>query len=135
MSSLKHLPKSLPKVNPNFELEPTKGDLTGHEYKGDFECKISNLRIQGQIDKYFKFLNGGMDATLDNHILKLHKMAAYCKFTLVQCPEWFEESDYGLDLYDFNILEAVYDKIIEKEEEWLSGVWGKKEESEEKDNG
>ena len=129
MSNFSHLPKSLPKVNPLFSLEDVKGDLSGHIYSGDFECKISNLRIQGQIDKYFKFLNGGMDATLDRQTLKLHKMSAYCKFALTVYPEWFLHSDFGLDLYDLNVLEAVYDKILEKEEEWLTGIWGNKEEA------
>lgn len=125
MSSFKHLPKSLPKENPYFVLQPTEGDITKHSYFGDFECKIPNLRIVGQIDKYYRFLNGGMDATLDRQTLKLHKMTAYCKFTLTKYPEWFLESDFGLDLYDSNVLEAVYNHITTKEEEWLEGVWGK----------
>ena len=127
MSNFKHLPKTLPKVNPHFDLDDIKGELTGEIYSGRFQCKIPNLRIQSQIDKYYRFLNGGMDATLDRQTLNLHKMTAYCKFTLTECESWFSESDYGLDLYDSNILEAVYDKIMEKEEEWLNGIWGKEE--------
>lgn len=128
MSNFKHLPKSLPEINPHFEIKNVKGELTGHVYEGRFESKIPSLRIQGQIDKYIKFLNGGMDATLDIQTLNLHRMTAYCKFTLVECDEWFTDSDYGLDLYDVNILETVYAKILEKEEEWLKGIWGDKEE-------
>lgn len=130
MSNFKHLPKSLPSINPFFELKDEQGSISGERYSGRFECKIPNLRIQAQIDKYFKFLNGGMDATLDRQTLNLHKMTAYCKFTLVEAAEWFVQSDYGLDLYDANILEKVYDCILEREEEWLNGIWGSKVENE-----
>jgi len=128
MSNSKHLPKSLPKVNPFFELKETVGALTKEAYSGRFECQIPNQRIQANIAKYVAFLNGGMDATLDKATLNLHKMHAYCKFTLVESPDWFCDSDYGYDLYDNNVLEAVYDEILEKEERWLEGIWGKPKE-------
>lgn len=131
MSNFKHLPKSLPKENPFFELEDVIGELTKEPYGGKFECKIPNQRIQANIAKYKAFLNGGMDATLDANTKNLHHMTAYCKFTLVECPEWFVESDYGYDLYDNNVLEAVYHEILKKEEAWLEGIWGKKEDKKE----
>jgi hypothetical protein len=129
MSNFKHLPKSLPKENPFFDLEETIGQLTKEPYSGRFECKIPNQRIQANIAKYKAFLNGGMDATLDSATKNLHHMTAYCKFCLVECPDWFKDSDYGYDLYDNNILEAVYHEILKKEQNWLDGIWGKEEES------
>lgn len=128
MSNYKHLPKSLPKTNPFFEIKNIVGETTKQEYSGKFVCKIPNLRIQAQIDKYFRFLNGGMDATLDKRTLNLHRMASYCKFTLIEAEDWFRDTDYGLDLYDENVLEEVYNNILEKEEEWLTSIWGDQEE-------
>lgn len=61
-------------------------------------------------------------------------MAAYCKFTLTKYPEWFSESDFGLDLYDSNVLEAVYNQILAKEESWLKSIWGDKEEEKAEDS-
>ena len=54
-------------------------------------------------------------------------MVAYCKQVLTDSPKWFQESDFGYDLYDQNVLEAVYFEILKKEEEWLESVWGKRE--------
>lgn len=130
MSNLRHLPKSLPSENPFFEIDVV-GSVSGERYKGRFECQIPNLRIQANIDKYKRFLNGGMDATLDKNTLNLHHMTAYCKFTLVEAEKWFIESDWGYDLFDQNVLEEVYNQILAKEEKWLTGIWGDQVEEEE----
>ncbi len=124
MNEIKHLPKSLPKKSPFFEIKEAKGDTTGEVYYGSFECQIPSLRTQSEISKYKAFLNGGLDATLDKQTLNLHHMHAYCKYCVTKAPDWFVETDYGLDLYDQNILEKVYYAVLEKEENWLITIWG-----------
>ncbi len=127
MSNSKHLPKSIPRFSPYFELPETLGSITKEPYSGRFKSQVPNGRIQANIAKYVAFLNGGMDATLDQATKDLHKMHSYCKFTLLECPDWFRDSDWGYDLYDLNVLEAVYNGVLGNEERWLEAIWGKKE--------
>lgn len=126
MNKIKHLPKSIPDKSNKFSLK-AKGSLSGEEYSGDFECKIPNLRDQALIAKNKAFLNGGMEASLDKATKNLHHMVSYCKYTLISCPDWFAETDFGYDLFDQNIVEEVFNKILESEELWLNSVWGDKE--------
>lgn len=125
---LKKMPKSLPKTNPYFEIDIV-GELTKERYTGEFETLIPNMRIQTKVSMFKAFLNGGLDNSLDAATLNIHNMVAYCKHCLVKCPEWFTESSFGLDLYDYNVLETIYNAIIKKEEEWLKSLEGKRDES------
>ena len=131
---MRYLPKNLPETNPFFELSDVIGEITKEKYSGRFECRIPNIRIQANIAKYIAFLDGGMTEALDQRTVDIHKMHAYCKHCIIECPDWFKESDYGYDLYDGNVLEAIYNKVLEKEEKWLQGIWGKKETKKEPDN-
>jgi len=123
MSKIKDLKKSLPDSEYEFSLE-AQGLVTGKSYKGDFKGKIMNNREQAKVAKNKAFLNAGFDATLDVATKNLHHMVSYLKFALVKCPEWCSESDFGYDLFDANIVEAVYTKVIEAEERWYRDIWG-----------
>jgi hypothetical protein len=128
MNKIKHLPTSLPKTNGTFSLSEFEGTTTGHKYSGSFACQIPNNRIAAKISKSKALLNAGLDSSLDIFTKNLHHMVSYCKHTLTEAPDWFTESEYGYDLYDFNVLEEIYFQILKKEEEWYTSIWGKKEE-------
>lgn len=128
MNKIKHLPKTIPSKDFEFSID-VQGTLSSEKYVGSFKCKIPSLKEQAQIAKYKAFLNGGLAESLDKSIVNLHHMVAYCRFTVTQAPEWFVETDYGYDLFDQNVVEEVYHKILKFEEEWLETVWGKKEDA------
>lgn len=131
MNKLKHLPKSIPEKDTEFQLKST-GALTKEKYSGTFKCKIPNLRVQAQIAKTKAFLNAGFEDSLDSQMKNLHQMVAYLKHTVTDSPDWFRESDYGYDLFDANVVEEIYLKVLRFEEDWLEQVWGKaKDEQEE----
>lgn len=130
MSRIKNLPKSLPTKNPYFSID-LEGELTKKHYEGDFETSIPNIRTQTLISKYKAFLNGGFDKVLDASTLNIHHMVAYCKTCLEVYPEWFKDSEFGLELYDLNVLDSVYEGILEKEREWYDSVHGTEEDTEE----
>ena len=111
MNKIKHLPKSLPDSNLMFDID-VEGEITKHRYQGSFECQIPNLRMQTEISKYKAYLNGSFGESLDAHTKNLHHMTSYCKVCLMDSPEWFVDSDWGLDLYDQNALESVYLQIL-----------------------
>lgn len=126
MTKINDLPKSLPSRDHEFTIKLV-GNLTKHEYSGDFKCKLPNLKTQSLIAKTKAFYNAGFELSLDPVIKNLHHMVAYCKHTLTDAPDWFKNNDYGYDLYDDNILFEVYNKILEFENSWIESVWGKNE--------
>jgi len=70
------------------------------------------------------FLSGGLGDSLDIATKNIYHMYAYLKYTLVKYPDFWEETQNGMELYDVNIMEAVYNKVLEFEESWISEVWG-----------
>lgn len=128
MNKLKHLPKSIPDKDQEFELKVT-GTLTKEKYLGTFKCRIPNLRTQAQIAKTKAFLNAGYDESLDAQAKNLHHMVSYLKHTITEAPEWFSESESGYDLYDVNVVEEIYRKVLGYEEAWLKKIWGNSKEN------
>lgn len=140
MNKIKHLPKTVPAKSFEFEVD-LEGKLTQERYFGKFKSRIPNLKTQADIAKYNARLNAGFDAVLDPMTKNLHRMVSYLKFTVEEGPDWFFDSEFGYQLYDHDIIEALYFEVLSKEEEWYKSVWGEdalreelpKEEKEEKD--
>lgn len=117
------LPKSLPPMELEFSLE-VKGDITGKVYQGNFKYKIPNLKAKALAEKKRAELNGGMDAMLDASVLQLHFMIAYLRFSLYEVPQWWEDNDYGYNLYDYNVVKQVFDRVEQFETDYVKAVWG-----------
>lgn len=115
--------KDLPPRELSFQIEVT-GDITKQRYIGDFTTKIPNAKDQCFIAKHQAFLNGNFAEFLDISTLDFHKMVAYLRYTLTEYPKFWKQSDLGYQLIDMNVVKAVYNKVIEKEKEWLKEVWG-----------
>ena len=120
--------KKLPDSTNTFCLDKIEGVVTKHAYTGEFTSKIPNLRMQANIAKYRSILNGGDDIGLDIGTRNLHHMIAYLKNVLTEYPKWWEECEYGYDLYDVNIIESVYEKALEFENSWVAEAWADKSE-------
>ena len=119
--------KKLPEPINTFYLDKVEGIVTKHEYSGEFTSQIPNLKMQASIARYRSLLNGGDDAGLDLGTRNLHHMIAYLKNVLTEMPSWWKECDYGYDLYDINVIEAVYEKALEHENKWVEAAWGGKD--------
>lgn len=140
MVNIKDLAKELPSMEHEFEVD-VQGAVTGIQYKGTFRCKIPNVRTQAMIAKHKAFLNGGFDRDLDLGTLNLHHMISYLRYTLIQpdkkketpagYPDWWHDADLGYELFDINVIEAVYQKVLDFEQEWTEKVWGPQGEEEE----
>lgn len=124
MSDVKDLPKKLPPTESEFFID-VRGETTGQQFKGSFTCKIPNLRDQALISKHRAYLNGDLVAYLDAPTLRLHQMISYLRYTLVTAPTFWKESDQGYELMDQNVIEEIYNKTLEFEEEWMQTIWGK----------
>lgn len=122
-------PNEIPATEHTFQIDLV-GQATGKRFLGEFTCKIPTLKDQGLIAKHEAMLNGEMVSYLNPGILKLHKMIAYCRYTLTDVPKFWRESDLGYQLHDMNVVEGVYDEVIAFEEAWMKQIWGDESEEE-----
>lgn len=125
MNKTNKLSKDIPSSEHTFTIEET-GETTKKRFVGEFTCRIPRRKEQCLIDKHRAFLNGNQADQLESTTLRFHHMISYLRYTLVteDCPKFWKESDLGYELYDTNIVKAIYDKVLEFEVEWLTAIWG-----------
>lgn len=123
MEGLKNLPKSLPESEVDFEID-VNGEYSNRPHKGQFRSKILTLRDQALVAKHKAHLNGDIAHQLDLTTLKLHQMISYLKYALKEVPKWWRDADFGYELLDMNVVEAVYNQALDHEEKYLRAVWG-----------
>lgn len=123
MNNIESLPKELPDKIFTFQIE-LEGSTTRTKYNGEFIFQIPNLKTQAKISKHKAMLNGGLEDILDLGTRNLHHMISYLKYTLIQVPEFWEKSDCGYDLFDSNVIEEIYNKVLDFEQKWAEGIWG-----------
>lgn len=127
------LAKELPPKTNRFSVKVT-GNVTNTEFEGSFTFRIPNVRTTAQISLMEARLNEGLSDSLDASTLATHYMIAYLRYSLVEnkeegevYPKWWKESNYGYELYDANVITAIYNKCLEYEKEWREQVFGAKE--------
>lgn len=123
MSNIGNLRKSLPDTDCSFSID-VEGLLTKEKYQGNFACKIPNVKTQAAIAKHKAMLNGGFDDGLDIGTRNLHHMISYLRYTLTETPKWWQAADMGYELYDVNVIEEVYQKVLDFEKSWYEQIWG-----------
>lgn len=124
MSNINELPKDLPALEKEIELE-CEGNLTKTHYSARFKYRIPNLKARSLADRKRAELNGNIDERfLEPSVAQFHYMIAYLRATLIDVPEWWKKADYGFDLHDSNVVEELYAKAINFENEWMIQVWG-----------
>ena len=124
MSKFEDLLKDLPDTEHDFVISNLVGNLTKRSYSGSFRCKITNVKTRAAIAKHRAMLNSGLDSGLDVGTTNLHHMISYLRYSLLEMPKWWKDADCGYELYDVNVIEAVYDNVLEFEKKWLESVWG-----------
>lgn len=115
--------KDLPPTEGEFIID-LEGDVTKMRFVGSFNCKIPRKKEQCLIDKHRAFLNGPSPEQLDPATLRFHHMIAYLRFTVTDSPKFWKESDLGYEMYDANVVEDVYKRVLDFEVEWLKSLWG-----------
>lgn len=123
MSKNNKLSREIPETSQDFEVE-VEGEVTKKRFIGEFQCKIPRRKEQCLIDKHRAFLNGGIAEQLAPETLKFHHMISYLRYTVTESPKWWKESDLGYELYDENVVQTIYNKVLDFEVEWLKEVWG-----------
>jgi len=110
----------LPSMEFEFEIKDLKGDDTGRIFNGKFKYKRLNIAQKSAAAKLKAELDGTFDIPIE--VSLLHDMLSWLKYGLTEVPEWFDDSDYGMQLYDMNLIEHLYGKIIKFEDKWKKSL-------------
>lgn len=108
------------------------GDTTGKLWTGEFRAKpILTFRERLQSDRMKRELLGGDGAGASTESVVYSSLIGDLTVRLTEAPEWWKESQGGLNLQDYNVLEAVYDEAKKVEKAHVSTVQeaGKKAEA------
>lgn len=94
------------------------GETSGDVFKGVFEVKPNtSLRDTVREDEVRRGLIGSNPDGVDPLVAGICSTVAYLKIRLVKSPKWWEESGFGFNLEDENVLVAVFketEKIVNK---------------------
>lgn len=103
-----------------FELNK-KGSSSGKLYEGSFTYKRLTIGSQGRAGVLKAKLNGDLTA-IDPEIDRLHEMLSWLRYGLIDYPDWWRECSFGENLYDLNILEELYLRVVDFEKEWTKKI-------------
>ena len=108
----------------------TKGDVSQLPYTGSFTVKtILTRREQFLADQRRREIVG---AFADGAIPALQSeafMLGQLFVRIVDSPKFWNDSDGGLDLQDYNVIKEIYDKAISLQEDQISSLKGKADEA------
>ena len=113
---------ALPNMEHEFSIQ-VKGNESQLNWVGDFKYRRPSIASRGQIDVMRAKLNRDL-VSIDPETNLTHTALAHLRFTLIDSPEWWKDSDYGGDLYDNNVIIEIYDKCIDFEKAWSEKVHG-----------
>lgn len=120
---------TLPSMETTFTLN-LKGTDTAKQYDGSFTYRRPNRRAKSEAAKLTARLNEDLK-NLDEDTKFVHEVLGTLRFTLVESPEWWAKEDYGLNLYDENVIFEIYKVCMKFEREWTEKVWGNQEKAKE----
>lgn len=123
MNKINKLARTLPDNEHDFQIDVI-GQGSKKRHLGEFRCKIPTIKDQCQAARHEAFLNGEYGAFLPPGIQKVNKMIAHLRFTLIDVPKFWRESDLGYELTDANVVEAVYEAVLKFENDWVDQTWG-----------
>lgn len=120
---------TLPSMEKTFTID-VKGSDTGQQFQGTFTYKRPNLRAKSNAAKLAARLNEDLK-NLDEDTKFIHDVLANLRFSLIETPEWWQKSDFGLNLYDTNVIFDIYKACVDFENEWTEKVWGNQDKAKE----
>ncbi len=118
--------KSLPSMEHAFSVDII-GEETQERFNGNFTYKRPSLGRRNEIEKMIVKLSEDL-FSLSDDVKFFNRMVSQLRYGLIESPEWWVKSNYGLDLYDANVVIEIYKKVMEFETKWETEVYGKKEE-------
>ena len=111
---------SLPDMSHSFKIDVI-GNESGKNWTGEFVYHRPTLGDRSRIDQMRARLSGDLDS-LSQEVDEFNQSISHLRFTLKKFPEWWVESNYGLDLYDGNVISEVYNRCLDYETKFLDRV-------------
>lgn len=99
------------------------GNVSKKRFLGDFKCRIPTIQDQIDTARTEAKMCGELPDNLNQGMRKMILQLAYLKYTLIEFPNFWKDSNYGAQLRDINVIETIYDTVIEKEQAWLNKIW------------
>lgn len=95
------------------------GNISGQTWIGKFRAKpCLTWRDRINIDRTYRELVGGTGNTDDVGVAAMAKIVSQLSFRLTETPQWWKEAQGGLDLIDSNVIEEVFQKAKDIEEQY-----------------
>ncbi len=120
---------TLPSMEKTFTID-VKGADTGQQFQGTFTYKRPNLRAKSNAAKLAARLNEDL-RNLDEDTKFIHEVLANLRYSLILTPDWWQKADFGLELYDTNVIFDIYKACVDFENEWTDKVWGNQDKAKE----
>lgn len=120
---------TLPSMETTFTID-VKGSDTGQQFQGSFTYRRPNLRAKSNAAKLAARLNEDLK-NLDEDTKFIHDVLANLRHSLIETPDWWQKSDFGMNLYDTNVIFDIYKACVEFENQWTEKVWGNQEKAKE----
>lgn len=103
------------------------GNRTGQTWTGEFKVqKFLSHRAMLQKDQLLRKYLSGENPQITAQ-LELAAALSTCQSSLTKAPDWWNNSDSGLDLVDTNVLTEVYSQIVRVQDEAEKAVKAKAE--------
>lgn len=118
---------ALPKMEEKFNVQ-VAGKESGINWVGEFVYKRPTLGERTSIEVMKTRLNGDL-RSLDPDISAFNEAISHLRYTLKKYPDWWANSNYGMDLYDANVVMHIYELAAIFEAEWRKNVLGKTNDS------
>ena len=113
----------LPSMEYRFEIN-IQGEESKVNYMGSFLYKRPSIGQKTLIEQMKSRLNGGLPNGINEDIALNNEAMAYLRFTLVEYPDFWKDSQFGFSLMDENVLLEIYNKVVLFEAEWRKKVYG-----------
>jgi hypothetical protein len=107
---------SLPDMTHSFDIQ-TKGKDTDINWTGAFKYKRPTIGDRGRISVLRTRLNGDLE-TIDDETSLLNEALSHLRYTLIEFPDWWTDTHYGMDLYDVNIVTEIFSECMKFEAKW-----------------
>lgn len=113
---------NLPLPEFKFKLDVV-GEDTGSHYVGDFVYKVPTILEQDDQKLWFRRMTKDRPEALeDQDSTALYSILSSLRTACVSCPDWWKSCDYGVNLYDMNVLAEVFKLKQAQEEEWRNEI-------------
>jgi hypothetical protein len=106
----------LPSTQTVFDFEFTSE--LGKKYEGRFTVHcLLDMRTKHRLELEKTRLLGNFPNPTDE-LAGISIILATLRHRIVDAPDWWKQSDGGYNLTDFDVLTALYDKVLNAEVEW-----------------